>query len=561
MLDAAAVAAAAVSVADWRAPGIGGVRLQQPRRHARQQPVAEDRGLATEGDTWLNHQQPIAIMPRNAEAIEALIQKHGVQVRRFPEAVLRELARRSDQVLRERAARDPLSQEVFDSMMPFRRKLTAWAGVSLARAIPGVTEAGESGLTYGETGGPRLETRRWAPKLRLLETIVRGGESPGGKEVTVDRSIAAFLLAACALPAQDSARNCSWYSIETGEAAGNDKHAAYYIFVVIPAPDDRLEVDAEFPHARYFSWTVYGEDHKMVRSINDRQIQPVHGKNPFHPGVARHEPQIGSYRLTFRFRQSAAERANTLHIPGAGGGRRFVIIYRLYDVDGRYSSGHLAVSGGVPAPVPRLYDAAGKSYCPGPLRPPEQQPPTRKPPANIENPPVWRHSGSTTAQAVPWANEGVVYVSAYLSGRHGPLAVLRWKAPRTPVETFAGEPFPGEEEMRFWSLDISGPPRIALVDREVPQLADGSRQLVIGFNGNPKPSFVPANQWVGMEGQDVRVFLRVMLPADEYAHNLTKLPAGLVPPQHMIAVPGGVYCTPEQLKANPDIGVRWGDSK
>ena len=126
-------------------------------------------------------------------------------------------------------------------------------------------------------------------------------------------------------------------------------------------------------------------------------------------------------------------------------------------------------------PVLRLYDAAGKSYCPDALGPEPQQPPTRKPPADIENPPIWRHSGSTTAQTIPWANEGVVYVSAHLSGRHGPLAVLRWKAPRTPVETFGGKPFPGKEEVRFWSLDFSGPPRIALADREVPQLGDGSR--------------------------------------------------------------------------------------
>lgn len=68
--------------------------------------------------------------------------------------------------------------------------------------------------------------------------------------------------------------------------------------------------------------------------------------------------------------------------PGAGGGRWFVIIDRLYDVDGRCSSAPLAVSGGVPAPELRLYDAAGKSYCPDPLGPEPQQPPTRKTPAD-----------------------------------------------------------------------------------------------------------------------------------------------------------------------------------
>jgi hypothetical protein len=71
--------------------------------------------------------------------------------------------------------------------------------------------------------------------------------------------------------------------------------------------------------------------------------------------------------------------------------------------------------------------------------------------------------------------------------------------------------------------------------------------LVVGFNGIEKPSFVPANQWVGMKGQDVRVLYRVTLPADNYLHNLAKLPAGPVPPEHMAIVPGGVYCTPERI--------------
>jgi hypothetical protein len=371
----------------------------------------------------------------------------------------------------------------------------------------------------------------------------------------------AFATLACSVLAQDPSRGCPWSVVRaTGESIGGDQHAAYYGLRIVPSPDDRLEVDAAFPHARYFSWTVYNHDGKLVASMNDRQIRPVHGKNPFHPGVLRHKPDIGRYRLTFQFKQRATEGVNTVHVPGGGDGRRFMIYYRLYDVDRPYSPGPLAASGGVPAPILRVYDAAGKSYCPDTLVPDEQPKASeRRYPA--QNPPFWWNTGSTTAETGWYSNEGVVYVAGYFSGRYGPLCVLRWRPPQTPVEAHEGRPFPLREEARFWSLDFSGENRIGVADREVPQLADGSRQLVVGFNGVEKPSFVPVDQWVGMKGEDVSVLFRIMLAADDYHHNLAKLPAGPVPPEHMAIVPGGVYCTQEQLKKNPNIGLRREESK
>lgn len=371
------------------------------------------------------------------------------------------------------------------------------------------------------------------------------------------RLVFASATLACSVLAQDPSRGCPWSVVRaTGESIGGDQHAAYYGLRVVPAPDDRLEVDAAFPHARYFSWTVYDHDGKLIPSMNDRQIRPVRGKNPFHPGVIRHKLDIGRYRLTFQFKQGAPGGVNTLHVPGGGSGRKFMVYYRLFDVDRRYSPGPLAVSGGVPAPILRVYDAGGKSYCPDPLVPDEQpRPPTERQPPAL-NPPFWWNTGSTTAETSWYSNEGVVYVASYFSVRYGPLCVLRWRPPQTPVEAFEGRPFPLREEARFWSLNFSGENRIAVADRDVPRLADGSRQLVVGFNGVEKPSFVPANQWVGMKGEGASVLFRIMLAADNYRHNLAKLPAGPVPPEHMAIVPGGVYCTPSQLKENPNIGLR-----
>jgi TRAP-type mannitol/chloroaromatic compound transport system substrate-binding protein len=81
--------------------------------------------------TWLNYQMLVDRTAVNSAALASLVQEHGVQIRRFPETVLETLAKVSDQILRERASQDKLSQEVFNSIMAFRQKVSPWAMVSL----------------------------------------------------------------------------------------------------------------------------------------------------------------------------------------------------------------------------------------------------------------------------------------------------------------------------------------------------------------------------------------------------------------------------------------------
>lgn len=57
---------------------------------------------------------------RNAEALQTLVSDHGVLLRPFPDDVLRELRRLSEQVIDEAAARDPLFRRVLDSLRAFR---------------------------------------------------------------------------------------------------------------------------------------------------------------------------------------------------------------------------------------------------------------------------------------------------------------------------------------------------------------------------------------------------------------------------------------------------------
>lgn len=80
---------------------------------------------------WLNYHMVVDRTAVNGAALESLVKKHGIQVKQFPETVLRELARVTDQILRVRASEDRLSQEVFDSIMQFRQNASPWSMVSL----------------------------------------------------------------------------------------------------------------------------------------------------------------------------------------------------------------------------------------------------------------------------------------------------------------------------------------------------------------------------------------------------------------------------------------------
>ncbi len=67
---------------------------------------------------------------RNNEALHALVKQHGVDLRRFSDEVLKKLKAISDEVVAEVAAKDPLTQKVFDSFRAFREQAVAWHDVS-----------------------------------------------------------------------------------------------------------------------------------------------------------------------------------------------------------------------------------------------------------------------------------------------------------------------------------------------------------------------------------------------------------------------------------------------
>lgn len=80
---------------------------------------------------WLNYQWLNERMASAATALETLVKEHDVKIRRFPEPVLAELARAAERIMREKAAQDMLSQDVYDSIILFRKKASSWGMVSL----------------------------------------------------------------------------------------------------------------------------------------------------------------------------------------------------------------------------------------------------------------------------------------------------------------------------------------------------------------------------------------------------------------------------------------------
>ncbi|MCG8685045.1 MAG: ABC transporter substrate-binding protein, partial [Desulfobacterales bacterium] len=58
--------------------------------------------------------------------LQELITKHKVELKQFPEPVLKELKKLSMEVLEEVAASDPMSRKVYDSFLEFQKTMIDW---------------------------------------------------------------------------------------------------------------------------------------------------------------------------------------------------------------------------------------------------------------------------------------------------------------------------------------------------------------------------------------------------------------------------------------------------
>lgn len=67
---------------------------------------------------------------KNGVALNDLVNKHGVQLKKFPDDVLFELQKTSAEVVAEVAKKDALTQKVYDSYMDFRQKSADYSNIS-----------------------------------------------------------------------------------------------------------------------------------------------------------------------------------------------------------------------------------------------------------------------------------------------------------------------------------------------------------------------------------------------------------------------------------------------
>ena len=67
---------------------------------------------------------------RNNQALHTLINEHKIKVLPLPDEVLKKLRVISDQVVSELAAKDDLSQRIYDSVTNFRSQVMQWHAIS-----------------------------------------------------------------------------------------------------------------------------------------------------------------------------------------------------------------------------------------------------------------------------------------------------------------------------------------------------------------------------------------------------------------------------------------------
>jgi TRAP-type mannitol/chloroaromatic compound transport system substrate-binding protein len=67
---------------------------------------------------------------RNNDALQTLVTKHNVDLRKFPDDVLSQLKKLSDQVVAEVAERDPFSGKVYKSFKAYRDKVVSYHKIS-----------------------------------------------------------------------------------------------------------------------------------------------------------------------------------------------------------------------------------------------------------------------------------------------------------------------------------------------------------------------------------------------------------------------------------------------
>ncbi|MDF1703901.1 MAG: hypothetical protein P1U38_03945 [Aeromicrobium sp.] len=350
--------------------------------------------------------------------------------------------------------------------------------------------------------------------------------------------LAAVLPARPAEALLGSTSSCGWalqFSPDQLNLFYPDEGATYWAAVLPIPPGGRIEVEGDYPYARYMSFTTYTPATQAIDGINDQLIGPDRGStNPFMVGARRDLPDRDYTVRVVNERVPTAGRApNTLYTENADGSKSTKLfgsvglVMRVYAPDeGR------DLAGGVPLPQLSIVSSTGRKVtlptCPNLV------PSTTLSTAvagldsvNLpltgllaQNPPRWRKftnlasaevgflldnavTGTTllplvhrlTDQILPpggfFENPDNTYIAANMDQSFGDVLVLRAKAPTTP-HTTAGQSTMGAGQLRYWSMCVENAQTTQVYgcafDEQVPVDADGYYTIVVS-----SPSKRPAN--------------------------------------------------------------------
>ena len=315
-------------------------------------------------------------------------------------------------------------------------------------------------------------------------------------------------------------------------------------------------------------------------SLPDFLIQPELGTNPYELGGSRVSTQR-SYRVEVLSRAPEARREvgsrdagghyNQLHTPYYGKGNQQVILYRIYLPDaGTEPNGAVPL----PAPVLRLENGEtlrGAEACralrtrqPAALAPDaagisaavyrglinqEDRPDTWP----AQNPAQWHiqldrasllgiytgeiNENARRSEGGFYPNPDNHYIRTIVNRRHGPVFLLRAKAPTTPA-TVDGEAEMSDGELRYWSVCanqsfVNTRVNDCLYDEELPRDPNGYFTVVVSrAEDRPRNAHIAcgigwlpmADDGDGMFDRDVTIVqLRHMLPAEDFQHSIDRI--------------------------------------
>jgi TRAP-type mannitol/chloroaromatic compound transport system substrate-binding protein len=66
---------------------------------------------------------------KNGDALDVLLNKHGVQLRKFNDDLLKEFGKATEEVVAEIGSKDPFTKKVYESYLAARKKLSGWSAL------------------------------------------------------------------------------------------------------------------------------------------------------------------------------------------------------------------------------------------------------------------------------------------------------------------------------------------------------------------------------------------------------------------------------------------------